>query len=374
MGAEIGIGALLAAAGISALGNLGGAAISASGANSANADMMAFNRKEAAKNRAFQKEMYQQQLSDQEMMYNKYQSPEAIARQLQSIGVNAAGVFGSGKSGFSGSLPSVPSVPSGSQASVGSLTNPMADYAQALKGSTSDAVSVLNAMTDKQLKDKQGLKILAEKANLQTQNEILQWQNMINQTVGSEKAKEELNQIIVQTATLATAGELNKAQTLVADTIRKLNQKEFDIKDEELWQLQTRGLFLVQSLKNEQDLQVEQIKTEKSTQANNYASASLSKALKNESGLRSAGLVFDNAIKKIDSENAAALATDKLYALKMEIEKSKALSREEKARATKEAEKLEYRIKHYKEYPGSVAFDEFFDNLPVIGGIMRGLK
>ena len=372
MGAEIGVGALLGAAGISAFGNLAGSALSSYGANQANEALMAFNSAEAQKNRQFQKDMYNQQLADQELMYNKYQSPEAIAKQLKNIGVNPAKVLGSGQ-GF-GSVPSVPSVSSGSQASVGSLDNPMAAYGQALKSTTSDAVSVLNAITDKNLKDMQALKVLAEKANVQTQTELLAWQDMINKTIGNEKARAELNNIVEQTALYASTNQFNKAQSLVAETIQKLNNKEFDIKDEELSQLKVRGLYLVNSLENQLDYQEEQIKTEKSKQAENYASASLSKALKNESGLRSAGLAFDNVIKKIDSENASNLAQEKLYALKMEIEKSKALSREEKARATKEAKKLEYRIKHYHQYPGSVAFDEFFDNLPIIGGIIRNLK
>lgn len=371
MGAEIGVGALLAASGVSALGNIAGSAISANGAQGANSQAMAFNAQQAQLNREWQEKMYKQQLGDQEAMYNKYQSPEAIAKALQKIGVNAAGAFSGGNSGFSGSLPSVPGVPSGSQAAIGSLENPYASYSQAAKGVAGDAVNVLNAITDKKLKDAQAIKALQETNNLKVQEDILKWTDMINNTVGSQKAKEELNSIIVQTGLYAAQGKLTKAQELVAETIQKLNNKEFEIKSEELSQLTLRGLFLEQSLKSGLDLQKEEIKTEQSKQAANYASA-------DESKTRKLGLEFENAIKKIDSENAAATAQHKLAALREQYMKDATISQLDRVAAQKDFEKLDKILRMYREHPNKAALDAALDNFnehfPLIGGFIKAFK
>lgn len=375
MGAEIGVGALLGAAAISGIGSVVGSAISAAGASDLNEDTMDFNRVEAEKARQFQKEMYNQQLLDQQNSYEKYLSPEALARQYGKLGVNPSSVFGSGKSGFSGSLPSVPSAPSGSAASVSGLHNPLEYFADSLKGSTSDAVSVLNAITDKNLKDKQALKVLAETANEKVQNSILRWQNMINQTVGSEKARQELNSIVEQVGLLSAQKDYTAAQTLVAQTIKKLNDKEFDIKDEELSQLKLRGTFLEADLNNSLEYQRESIKTEKSKQRSNYAAANASDAAAFESKTRAAGLEFENAIKKIDSENAASTAQQALAKMREQLMRDSNISRQQRLAAEAECEKLDKKLQMYRNHPTKAALDETLDNFnehfPILGGFIK---
>lgn len=378
MGAEIGVGALLASAGLSSVGNIAGSAMSAAGAREANNQAMRFNAAEAEKNRNFQREMYNQQFQDQKSLYNEFQSPSAIAKQLQQIGVNAAGAFASGQSGFTGSMPSVPSGSSGSQASIGSLQNPMASYADALKGTTSDAVSVLNSITDKNLKDKQALKVLAEKAGQDVQNRILSWTDMINNTVGSEKAKQELNEIIVRIATFEAAGELDKAKKETEETIQRLNNKQFDLKDEEYQQLIIRGLYLTKSLDNEIALGKEKIKTEKSAQVANYGAAEASRAAAIAS--KAAAVLseqktefqkLENALKGLEVQRNRELAVDILQNMRSELQKSKSLNRKEQAEADKEFQKLQVRLQHYDEYENAAAFDEFFDNFPIIKQIFK---
>lgn len=378
MGAEIGIGALLGAAGISAFGNLAGAAVSGAGAASLNEATMNFNREEAAKARQFQKDMYQQQLNDQQILYEKYQSPEALARQFGKAGVNPSAVLGTGKGGFSGALPSVPSAPSGSAASISGLSNPMEYFAQALKGTTGDAVSVLNAITDKNLKDKQALKVLAEKANLEVQNSILKWQDMINNTVGSEKARQDLNAIVEQVGLLAAQKNYTLAQKLVADTIQKLNNKEFDIKEEELSQLKLRGTFLEADLNNSLDYQRETIKTEKSKQRANYSAAYASDASALESKTRKIGIEFDNAIKKIDSDNAAATAQQALAKMREQLMRDSNISRKERLAAEAECEKLDKKLEMYRKHPSKAALDATLDNFneefPILGGFIKAFN
>lgn len=341
MGVEIGIGALLGAACISAVGNLVGAGISAAGAASMNEDTMNFNREEAAKARQFQKDMYQQQLIDQQMLYEKYQSPEALVRQFGQAGVNSAAVLGSGKGGFSGALPSVPSAPSGSAASISGLSNPLEYFADALKGSTSDSVSVLNAITDKNLKDKQALKVLAEKANLEVQNGILKWQDMINNTVGSEKAKQELNSIVEQVGLLSAQKNYAQAQKLVADTIQRLNDKDFDIKDEELSQLKLRGTFLEADLNNSLEYQRETIKTEKSKQQSNYATARQQNALAK--------------ISEIQGDIDAKTKVQKLKSLQQQLIRDNILSQSEQREFSIKMSRLQD-LMDARDYDGSVGF------------------
>lgn len=271
MGAEIGVGALLAASGISTLGNIAGSAISSSGANSANSQLMAFNSQEAEKNRQFQRDMYNQQLSDQERMYNQYQSPEAIAKQLQSIGLNPSAVLGKG-SGFQ-SMGSVPGVSSGSQASVGSLLNPNASYGDALKNTTKDAVSVLNSLTDKHLKDSQTIKVLAEAKGQEYANQIAKIQSQVSEWQIPQKAKAEISNLITSSALNEARGELTKAESDLKKLTQLLTDKQIRLTDEQIQQLTIEVAWLDRIRKQEYDLLGEKQKTERSQQAVNYGSA-----------------------------------------------------------------------------------------------------
>lgn len=278
MGAEIGIGALLAAAGISAVGSLAGSAISASGAQATNKQAMQFNAEEAEKNRAFQELMYNKQINDQQRMYNLYQSPQAIARQLSKIGVNPAGAFASGKSGFSGSMSGVPSPAGGSQASIGSLENPAAPYAAALSNTTKDAVSVLNAMTDKHLKDAQTIKVLADAKGQEYANRIAKIQSLVSEWQIPQKAKAEINELISSAALNEARGKLSDAETSLKELMKKLTDKQIKLTDEQVTQLSIEVSWLDRIRRQEFELLGEKKKTEKSQQAANYGYAAESNA------------------------------------------------------------------------------------------------
>ena len=90
------------------VGSLGAGLLSSSSASANNAKALDFNRWSQLQAQEFQRTMYNQQKMDQENFYTKYQSPEAIAKQLQKLGLNPANVLGQGQ-GLGGSPVSMPS-------------------------------------------------------------------------------------------------------------------------------------------------------------------------------------------------------------------------------------------------------------------------
>lgn len=128
---------------ISALGSLGasliGGSISSAGANAANNATMAFNERMQKQSQDYNTQMYERQLADSRETYEKYQSPQALAKAYASIGLNPAAVLGNIGGG---GAPSVPSAHGSSPTSIGSLQNAGAPFADVLPTAV-DAVSKL---------------------------------------------------------------------------------------------------------------------------------------------------------------------------------------------------------------------------------------
>lgn len=271
MGAEICAAALLGATG------LVGSFIASSGAKSTNQAAMDFNAIEAAMNRHFQEQMYNKQLADQEALYNKYQSPSAIAAQLAKIGVNPSSVFGKGSS-LGGSVPSVPSPPSGSSASIGELQNPLAPYANALTNTAKDTVQVLNGLTDKHLKDAQTVKVLAEAKGQEYANGIMRVKEQISKWQIPEEAKAKIDNLVTSAALNEAKGRLTDAEKDLKFLMQTLTDKQIKLTDEQVNQLVIEVSWLDRIRHQEFELLGEKKKTEKSQQAANYGSARLSTA------------------------------------------------------------------------------------------------
>lgn len=362
-GAEIGT-AMLIGGGLSAASGLASGLFGSSSARSNNAATLAFNREMQQKSMDFEREMYAKQLSDQENLYNKYQSPQAIAAQLAKAGLNPSALAGKGLSGSS--MPSVPSVGTPATPSIGGLENPaqylISGIDAATKGISNLSSAVLQDKNAQAVSAKLGHEIelmIAQKNGQDLLNEYQSVNNFIQQEFGHDKAGAELQEIHSRIFANYCMGHYQDAEADCKKALTMLYSQDYDIKE------QQRGT-LMQKLYSEWQLVQEKIKTEKSAQSVNYQSVVESKS-------RTAGLEFENAIKKIDSETAANTAIERLDALVAQLKKDKSVSTKQALEAEKEAEKLRVRIKHYKEYDNAAAFDEFFDNLPIIGGIVRGL-
>lgn len=97
-----------------------------------------------------------------------------------------------------------------------------------------------------------------------------------------------------------------------------------------------------------------------------------------ESGVRATGLAFDNAIKKVDSENAAKLAIDKLNALKAQYMTDASKSATQRKQFEIECSKLNKVLEMYRKHPNKAALDAALDNFnehfPILGGFIKALK
>lgn len=97
-----------------------------------------------------------------------------------------------------------------------------------------------------------------------------------------------------------------------------------------------------------------------------------------ESGVRATGLAFDNAIKKVDSENAARLAMDKLQALKAQYMTDASKSATQRKQFEVECSKLNKILEMYRQHPNKAALDAALDNFnehfPILGGFIKALK
>ena len=345
-----------------------------------------YNTQEAEKARQFQQNMMQEQMNYQTQSWRDQQR-SALALQVagaRDAGVNPQVLLSGGGASASGGSASAPSGGSAPGASFSSGLSPVPYQAQSPTVAFAQVAQGISSLATAKEK---GVNTHVLEKTIESMDVDMSYKKAL---ISAVKTKEALDNVelkhkdkllaqqiekgVVEMATMKEQGKLYAETAKIQDSIKKLNEQLSNYHGQQYELVKLQVASFAKDFQSMLDVRVAQVKEANAKAYEASMNANLSKALKNESNLRSAGLAFDNVIKKIDSDNAAALAQDKLYALKMEIAKSKALSREEKARANKEAEKLEYRIKHYKEYPGAVAFDEFFDNLPIIGGLIRGLK
>lgn len=376
---------LLIGGGLSALGAVGGSAIAANGADSVNKDTMQYNHNESMINRSWQEQMYGRQLADQQAMYKqqladqretyeKYQSPAAMGQSIARLGVNPASVFGKVSGGSmpaAVSAPAVPSIASGSAASVSGLLNPSASYAQGLQGITSQASQLLSSISDSKLKDAQTIHTLRMAYGQEFTNRILSISADVAAWQIPEKAKAEINDLIADAALKNANGKLTEAKLATEKIIQILHSNEANLKSQEILKLSIEVAHLDSLLNGQEQLQTEQVKTERAKQSESYQNVKESKA-------RVVGIEFENSIKQIDSENAAATAQHKLSALREQLMKDANMSRQTRLAAEAECEKLDKLLKAYREHPNKAALDAALDNFnehfPVIGGFIKAFK
>lgn len=278
MGEPISTGlGLIIGGGISALGATAGSAISSEGAEDANEQTMAFNHYEAQLNRQWQERMYERQRLDQENFYKQYQRPEAIAAQLSKIGVNPASIFSSGHS-IGGSAPSMPTPPSGSQASVGSLLNPYASYAQGLQNVTSQTTQLLGTLSDSKLKDAQTIHTLRMAYGQEFTNEMLEISASVAKWNIPQTAKAEIDKLMSEAAVNNANSKLLDAKTATEKIMQIVRSNEAKLTSQQILELSIRVAHLDNLLGGQEQLQSEQVKTEKSIQSRNYAEGRLASA------------------------------------------------------------------------------------------------
>lgn len=299
MGEPISTGlGLIIGGGISALGATAGSAISSEGAEDVNQQTMAFNHYEAQLNRQWQERMYERQRLDQENFYKQYQRPEAIAQQLSKIGINPASIFGGQSLG--GSVPSMPSPPSGSAATVGSLLNPNASYAEGLQNITSQTTQLLGTLSDSKLKDAQTIHTLRMAYGQEFTNEMLEISASVSKWSIPEKAKAEINNLMSEAAVNNANSKLLEAKTATENIMKILRSNEASLTSQQILELSIRVAHLDNLLGGQEQLQYQQIKTEKSIQARNFAEGSLASAnAKTVNDIRSDVVRYHKALANI---------------------------------------------------------------------------
>lgn len=356
----------LVGAGILGATGLASGLLGSSSAASNNARMIEYNKWAQKDAQAYNTQMYERQLADQESMYNKYQSPQAIAQQLKEVGINPSALAaGHGFSG--GSMPSVPSVGSSPVTSAPQLEN-----TGAIIGSSIEQMSrVISNMADNDLKQKQINKVLADIKGQELANAHAEFDNYLFTTYGENEKISQLRDLLSSAMLKDAQKDYTGAQKDYTEVLKMIANKDLGIKDEEYNQLVYRGTRLAQIYDDEHELRVEEKKVKKSQQRANYASAALSDAQKS-------GQEFQNSILKIDSDNAAALAQQKLAAFREQLLKQSNLDRKERLRAEAECEKLDKLLKSYREHPNKAALDATLDNFnehfPILGGFIRAFS
>lgn len=358
---------LIVASILGATGLMSGFLGSAS-ASSNNRAALAFNKWSQLQAQDYNTKMYERQLEDQESMYNKYQSPQAIAKQLQEAGINPSALAGG--HGFSGgSMSSVPSAGSSPALSAPALENAGVPIGNAIEQMS----RVINNMADNDLKRQQVTKVLSEIKGQELANAHADFDNYLLSKYGENEKINQLRDLLSSAMLKEARKDYTGAQKDYQKVLEKIANKELGIKDEEYSQLVYRGTRLAQIYDDEHELRVEEKKVKKSQQSSNYASAEQSRASSNLLRAQKAGQEFTNIMLQLDSESAQQAAQSKFNALEASLRKHTWEDNRDRAKAEVELRKLRERIIHYEKYSNAASFDDFWDNFPIIGGIVRGL-
>lgn len=307
---------LLGAAILGGTGLLSGG-IGALSASSNNRAALAFNKWSQLQAQQYNTQMYERQLADQEALYNKYQSPQAIAEQLAKAGINPSAL--AAKSGFNGG--SIPSVPSAGSSPA--LSSPTLDNVGAYIGQGIEQMSrVVSNLADSQLKQRQVTKVLAEIKGQEKANAAADFQNYLMEKYGENEKVAQLNDLISSALLKDAQKDFEGANTDLAKALKMIRDKELNIKDEEYNQLVYRGTRLAQIYDDEHDLRVEEKKVKKSQQSANYASADASKA-----SARHSNVLADIADIQKEVDNKTKLV--KIRSLQQQLIRDNVLSQAE---------------------------------------------
>lgn len=352
--------------------------LSSQSAKSNNQASLGFSKWSQLQAQEYNRQMYEKQLYDQKKMYEQYQSPQAIAQQLAKAGLNPSAMSGSIGS------PSIPSVPSGGSSSPVSaphLENQGLALGQGIESIAKAASSFAGANAqDAQANETRSMlqhkinSMLISQGLQQSQKDYQDAMNFLTEKYGDQKWSVDIQDTLSRALLNVANGNLSEAQTDYYNVLKLISDEDLGMKQEERAQFGVQLAISIDNLKKQGLLYDEQAKTEKSKQSVNYSQRDLNLAHKIESETRNKGLEFENVVKQINSETEANVAVEKLDALIEQLKRDKSVSRKEALEAEKESYKLRERIIHYQKYPNAAAFDEFWDNFPIIGGLVKGLS
>lgn len=238
--------------------------LGSSSASSNNARMLEYNRWAQKDAQAYNTQMYERQLADQESMYNKYQSPQAIAQQLKAAGINPSALAaGQGFSG--GSMPSVPAAGSSPVSSAPTLQNtgtPIGEGLQAAAG----AIANLSQANESNASAQATIGKLSHEVNLmlakQGETEVLtrqiNLQNDLTQKYGDKKWSAEIGHLCSLAYANYCQGDLAEAEANYKDVLRQLSNFELDMNNETrdylLGQVQQQYLLLKAKVDTEKSM------------------------------------------------------------------------------------------------------------------------
>lgn len=315
------MGMALPAAILGGTGLLGGL-YSAKVAQENNEDQIDFAHWSQQNSQEFNAAMYDKAVKDQREMYEKYQSPQAIAKSLRAAGLNPSAMNGI----QGGSIPSVPSTPHSSPVGTPQLQNEGSAFAQSLQSIGSAFSSLASAeLQDAQTNESRSL--LNEKLNqLILQNNGQQLMNAkteFDTYAAQQKLPYEINELINDCYLKYYQGKHSEALASLVEVQEKIANKEFDIKSEEAANI---GMMLQKQLGLlDENIKLTQAKqsTEKSQQASNYSSArnQAAQAKINEIEAEKNDKTKAAAIKALGQQlirdNIIAQSEQKEFALKM---------------------------------------------------------
>ena len=181
-----------------------------------------------------------------------------------------------------------------------------------------------------------------------------------------KKLVQDLAEQVARTTTIKNQGDLHAATIKIQDSIKQLNEALANkhTQDATLAMLEV-GSF-DKRLQSALKLQGAQIRE---ANAHAFEAGQHGNLLK----VQKLGQEFTNSVLKIDSDLASRTAQMKLDSLESELRRHKFESDKDRAKAEVELRKLRERIIHYNKYDNAASFDDFWDNFPIIGGIVRGL-
>lgn len=262
-------------------------------ASQTNAEMMQTNKDMQADAQKWNEKMYVQQMQDQEDMYNKYQSPQAIAKQLREAGLNPSALASGGLSG--GSMPSVPSVGSSPALSSPSLSNPAAPLQQGINDMASSISQLSSAENQTAEAEKTRSMLAGQLESLMLQNKQMdlhnhwqEFQNYLQQNFGEDKMTSEISDNLSRAYLNYMTGDTQKALSGYYDVLTKIGDNEYKISYEKAANIGTYIQLMLGDMQAGINLKNQSIKTGKSQESLNYSLGSYYKSLtETENALRS---------------------------------------------------------------------------------------
>lgn len=297
MGAMSPATALLASGIIGGTGSLAGGLLSSSSASKNNETALDFNRWSQLQSQQFQQQMYTQQKLDQEDFYKKYQSPQAIAKALQQLGVNPASAF-SGSTGIGTSPASMPSVPSSAALSAPALENEGAAFSKSIEaiGNAMSSIVASGAQSEQSQEmlytfNERMNSLILQNSGQQLMNAKAQWDLFAAQN----KLPYEIQNMVLKAYADYYAGRHSEALAKLVDIQSYIEDETKDMTIEQRQQANTLLGKQILVATEDAKLRQEQQRTERSQQALNRSSAAYNTALtKTENALRSGKIELQN--------------------------------------------------------------------------------